>query len=82
MKTIGIKKGWRDTYNKGHMRSFAQFGTILYNLNNVKNNHGGVLLFEKMQAEACNFTKVTLLHGCFSRYLNYTNGSNLRKASQ
>ena len=33
----------------------------LYNLKNVKNIHGGVLL------------KVTLLHGCFSRFLNCTN---------
>ena len=30
----------------------------LYNLKNVKNTHGGVLLLVK-------FTKITLLHGCF-----------------
>ena len=29
----------------------------LYNLKNAKNNHGGVLLFVKLQAEACKFTK-------------------------
>ena len=29
----------------------------LYNLKNVKNTHGGVLLLIKLQAEACNFTK-------------------------
>ena len=28
-----------------------------YNLKNVKNTHGGVLLLVKLQAEACNFTK-------------------------
>ena len=26
--------------------------------------------------------KVTLLHGCFSRFLNCANGTKLRKASQ
>ena len=40
----------------------------LHNLENVKNTHGGVLLLVKLQAEACNFTKVTLLHQCFSRF--------------
>ena len=29
----------------------------LYNLKNVKNIHGGVLLLVKLQASACNFTK-------------------------
>ena len=29
-----------------------------YNLKNVKNNHGGVLTLVKLQALACNFTKV------------------------
>ena len=38
---------------------------------NVKNIPGGVLLL----------LKVTLLHGCFSRFLNCTNGTKLRKAS-
>ena len=28
----------------------------LYNLKNVKNTHGGVLILVKLQAEACNFT--------------------------
>ena len=31
-------------------------------------------------SSACNFTKVTLLHGCFSRFLNCTNGTKSRKA--
>ena len=46
----------------------------LYNLKNVKNTHGGVLL---LVAEACNF-KVTLLHGCFPRFLNCTNDTKSR----
>ena len=37
----------------------------LYNLKNVKNTHGGV----------------TLLRSCFSRFLNYTNGTKLSNAS-
>ena len=45
----------------------------LYNLKNV--THGGMLLLVKLQAE------VTLLHGCFSRFLNCTNGTKSRKAS-
>ena len=29
----------------------------LYNLKNVKNTHGGVLLLVKLQTKTCNFTK-------------------------
>ena len=43
----------------------------LYNLKNVENIHGEVLLL----------LKATLLHGCFSRFLNCTYGTKLRKAS-
>ena len=38
----------------------------------VKNIHGGVLLL---------VLKVTLLHGCFSRFLKCTNGTELPKTS-
>ena len=38
----------------------------LYNLTNVKNTNGGVLLL----------VKVALFHGCFSRFLNCTNIPN------
>ena len=54
------------------MRRFVWFGTILHNLENVKNTHGrvyGTLL------------KVTLLHGCFSSLLNCINGTKLREVS-
>ena len=48
----------------------------LHNLKNVKNAHGGVLILVKLQVLACDFTlKLTLLHGCFSRFLNFTNGT-------
>ena len=33
----------------------------LYNLKNVKNTHGGVLILVKLQAQACNFTKIITL---------------------
>ena len=44
----------------------------LYNLKNVKNTHGGVLI---------SVLKLTLLHGCFSHFLNCTNGGKRHKAS-
>ena len=45
-----------------------------YKLKNVKNTLAGVFLLVKLQA------KVTLLHGCSSRFLNCTNGTESRKA--
>ena len=50
----------------------------LYNLKNMKNTHGGVLLLVKLEAT---LLKVTLLHGCFSRFLNCTNGTKWCKTS-
>ena len=41
----------------------------------MKNTHGGMLLLVKLQA------KVTLLHGCFSPFLNCTNATTSRNAS-
>ena len=38
----------------------------LYNLKNMKNTHGGVLIL---------VLKLTHLHGCFSRFLNCANGT-------
>ena len=52
----------------------------LYNFN-VKNIHGGVLLLVKLQAEGCNFTKSNTHPWVFSRFLNCTNGTKLRKTS-
>ena len=50
----------------------------------MKNALGGVLLLVKLQAEVKLQTllKVTLLHGRFSRFLNFTNGTKSRKVSQ
>ena len=39
----------------------------MHNLKNVKNTNGGVLLLVKL-------LKITLLQGCFSRFLNCMNG--------
>ena len=36
---------------------FCAISYHLYNLKNVKNTHGGVLLLGKLQRKACNFTK-------------------------
>ena len=52
----------------------------LFNFKNVKNIHGGLLLLVKLQVSVCNLLKVTLVHGCFSRFLNGTNCSKSRKA--
>ena len=45
----------------------------LYNLKIMKNTHGGVLNLILL--------KLTLLHGCFPRFSNCTNGSKSRNAS-
>ena len=46
----------------------------LYNFKNLKNTHGGVLIL------AATLLKLTLLHRCFSRFLNCTNCIKLRNA--
>ena len=45
----------------------------LYNLKNVKNARGRVLIL---------VLKLKLLHGCFSRFLNCTNGTKSSNATQ
>ena len=49
------------------MRRFARFSTICISI--VENTHGGLL-----------FTKSNILPWVFSRFLNCTNGTKLRKA--
>ena len=53
----------------------------LYNLKNMKNTHGWVLLLVKLQASAGNFTKSSTLPVLFSYFLNCTNGTRSGKAS-
>ena len=48
----------------------------LYNLKNVKNTHGGLLVLLKLT-----LLKLTLLHGCFSHFLNCTNFTKLPNES-
>ena len=50
----------------------------LYNLKNVKNTHGGVLLLVELQALASNFTKSNILLGRFLGFLYCTNGTKSR----
>ena len=71
------------------MNSFSRINETLcticyhvYNFKNVKSTHGGVLLLVMLLTKTCNFTKVTLLYGCFPRFLNCTDGRKLRKVSQ
>ena len=45
----------------------------LFNLKNVKNTHGGVLIL---------VLKLTLLHGCFSCFSNCTIGTKSRNVPQ
>ena len=54
--------------------ALRDLGTLIH-LKNVKNTQRGLILIAKLQAEA------SVLHGCFSRFLNCTNGTKLRKAS-
>ena len=54
----------------------------LYNLNNMKNIHGVVLLLVKLQDFiACNFTKSNTPLWEFSTFWNCTNGIKLRRTS-
>ena len=46
-----------------------------------KNSRGGMLLSVKLQVLVCNLTKVTLIHGWFSSFLNCTIDTKSRKAS-
>ena len=48
----------------------------LYNFKSVENNHGGKLLLAKFT-----LIKVSLLRGCFLRFLNCANGKKPRKVS-
>ena len=48
----------------------------LYDLKDVKDTHGGVLILVK----PATLLKLTFLHGCFSRFWNYINGTKLRNA--
>ena len=58
------------------MWCFARFGTIYTILKKVKNTHVGC----RLQPET--LLKITLLHGCFSRFLNFTNDAKLHNASR
>ena len=48
----------------------------LLNLKKRENTHGRVLL---LQAESATLLTGTLFHGCFSSFLNCTNGAKLRR---
>ena len=54
----------------------------LHNLKNVKNAQGVVLFLVNLQVKAWNFTKSNTPPLMFSRFLNCTNGTKSRDASQ
>ena len=56
---------------------FCLISYYLYNLRNVKKTHDGALFLVKLQ----DLLKVTVLYGCFLRFLNYANGRKPRSAS-
>ena len=43
----------------------------LYNLKNVKNTNGGVLILVKLQAEACNFTEINTPPWVFFKFFKF-----------
>ena len=48
----------------------------LYNLKNMKNTHGGVLILVKLLVKNTHAgVLILLLHGCFSGFLNCANGT-------
>ena len=50
-------------------------------LEDVRNTHGAVLLLVTLQTLICNFTLSIIPPWVFSRFLNHTNSSKLRKPS-
>ena len=63
------------------MKWYKKCGALrdLYNLKSVKNTHGGVLILV-CRLKPTTLPKLTLFHGCFSRFLNGTNGTKTRNA--
>ena len=55
-----------------------------YFQSNALRNLAPFVQFKKREKhrKACNFIKSYILHGCFSRFLNCTNGTKSRNASQ
>ena len=77
METLGQSEVWANKLletNSQLMWCVCVIWYYSYNLKNAKNTHKGVLLLVKLQ--------VTLLHWCFSRFLDCTNGIKSRNAPQ
>ena len=81
VSNVGILYDQKHNYKSKKVEKYVMFCAIwyhLYNLKNIKNTNGGVLHLVRLQA----LLQITLLHGCFSGFLNCTNGTNLRNASR
>ena len=77
-----VQKDTKDMeWNKGHeiwtYETLCAICYHLYNSTNVNNMYGGVFLLVKLKCAT--LVKVTLFHGCFSRFLN---GANVTKSRQ
>ena len=83
MIPTSVIKELRTNQNKTHKPYVMPYAIWyhLHNLKKVKNTHRGVLILIKLQAEAYTLLRLTLLHGCFSRFLNCANGTKSRNAS-
>ena len=58
------------------------FCTICYHLHNLKNMKNRSVTFSKVAVfYLATLLKVTLIHGCFSRFLNCANGTKSCKMS-
>ena len=67
--------------NRKHFHSFKTLCLIWYHLYNFKNKKHlwSSVTLVKLQTKACNFTKSNTLRWVYSRFLNYTNCTKLRK---
>ena len=84
-----IERIWLDQIIKYKLTSWSSANVmrcaIWYhwcNLKNVKNTHGRILILVKLQAKACNFTKINTPPWVFFMFLNCTNSTKSRNKSQ
>ena len=77
--TVYARYNWLDNGNSEITVAYITLCAIYYHLENVKNIHGGVIVLVKLQAKPATLPKVSFLYGCFSRFLNCTNGTKSRK---
>ena len=76
-----IDSSWEDsTFSWNHV-TLSMIWNQLYNLKNVKNTHSEVIVLLSCRLKLATLVIVSLLHGCFSSFLDCANGTKSRKAS-